>query len=78
MISINGPLRIGIGGPVGSGKTTLCEMLLKTLRQRYSMAVVTNDIYTVEDALILARAQGDLGRPDRRRRDRRVPAYRHP
>jgi urease accessory protein len=55
--SPNGPLRIGIGGPVGSGKTTLCEMLLKAMRGRYSMAVVTNDIYTREDALILARAQ---------------------
>ncbi|WDR05294.1 urease accessory protein UreG [Devosia rhodophyticola] len=57
MKSANGPLRVGIGGPVGSGKTTLCEMLLKALRDRYSMAVVTNDIYTREDALILARAQ---------------------
>ena len=57
MKSPNGPLRIGIGGPVGSGKTTLCEMLLKALRERYSMAVVTNDIYTKEDALILSRAQ---------------------
>jgi urease accessory protein len=57
MRSPNGPLRIGIGGPVGSGKTTLCEMLLKAMRDRYSMAVVTNDIYTQEDALILARAQ---------------------
>ena len=50
MKSLNGPLRIGIGGPVGSGKTTLCEMLLKAMRDRYSMAVVTNDIYTREDA----------------------------
>jgi urease accessory protein len=57
MKSLNGPLRIGIGGPVGSGKTTLCEMLHKALRDRYSMAVVTNDIYTKEDALILARVQ---------------------
>ena len=57
MTSPNGPLRIGIGGPVGSGKTTLCEKLLKSLKDRYSMAVVTNDIYTREDALILARAQ---------------------
>lgn len=57
MKSPNGPLRVGIGGPVGSGKTTLCEMLLKAMRDRYSMAVVTNDIYTREDALILARAQ---------------------
>jgi urease accessory protein len=57
MKSSNGPLRIGIGGPVGSGKTTLCEVLLKSMRDRYSMAVVTNDIYTKEDALILARLQ---------------------
>jgi urease accessory protein len=55
--SANGPLRVGIGGPVGSGKTTLCEMLLKAMRDRYSMAVVTNDIYTREDALILNRVQ---------------------
>ena len=57
MTSLNGPLRIGIGGPVGSGKTTLCEKLLKAMSSRYSMAVVTNDIYTREDALILARLQ---------------------
>jgi urease accessory protein len=57
MKSLNGPLRVGIGGPVGSGKTTLCEMLLKAMRERYSMAVVTNDIYTKEDALILNRVQ---------------------
>ncbi|OJX50600.1 urease accessory protein UreG [Devosia sp. 66-22] len=56
-MSANGPLRVGIGGPVGSGKTTLCEMLLKAMRERYSMAVVTNDIYTREDALILNRVQ---------------------
>lgn len=56
-MSTNGPLRVGIGGPVGSGKTTLCEMLLKAMRDNYSMAVVTNDIYTKEDALILARLQ---------------------
>jgi urease accessory protein len=53
----NGPLRVGIGGPVGAGKTTLIEMLCKTLRDRYSLAVITNDIYTKEDALILNRAQ---------------------
>jgi len=57
MKSLNGPIRVGIGGPVGSGKTTLCEMLLKAMRERYSMAVVTNDIYTKEDALILNRVQ---------------------
>ena len=55
--SPNGPLRIGIGGPVGSGKTTLTEMLCKALRDHYSVAVVTNDIYTKEDALILNRVQ---------------------
>lgn len=55
--SKNGPLRIGIGGPVGAGKTTLTEMLCKALRDRYSIAVVTNDIYTKEDALILNRVQ---------------------
>lgn len=53
----NGPLRIGIGGPVGSGKTTLCAALLRAMHDTYEMAVVTNDIYTKEDALILARMQ---------------------
>jgi urease accessory protein len=56
-MSKNGPLRVGIGGPVGSGKTTLTEMLCKAMRDTYSIAVVTNDIYTKEDALILARVQ---------------------
>jgi len=49
------PPRIGIGGPVGSGKTMLCLKLCETLRDRYSMAVVTNDIYTLEDAQFLTR-----------------------
>jgi urease accessory protein len=49
------PPRIGIGGPVGSGKTMLCLKLCETLRERYSMAVVTNDIYTLEDAQFLTR-----------------------
>lgn len=53
----NGPLRIGIGGPVGSGKTTLTEKLCKAMRAHHSIGVVTNDIYTQEDALILARTQ---------------------
>ncbi|MGD9737926.1 MAG: urease accessory protein UreG [Bauldia sp.] len=57
MRSPNGPLRVGIGGPVGAGKTTLTEMLCKAMRDRYSVAVVTNDIYTKEDALILSRVQ---------------------
>ncbi|WP_310620497.1 urease accessory protein UreG [Flexibacterium corallicola] len=52
-----GPLRIGIGGPVGSGKTTLTEQLCKALRDDYSIAVVTNDIYTKEDAEALVRSQ---------------------
>jgi urease accessory protein len=51
------PLRIGIGGPVGSGKTALLERLCKALRDRYDLAVVTNDIYTQEDAQILMRAE---------------------
>ena len=50
-------LRIGVGGPVGSGKTALLEVLCKALRDRYDIAVVTNDIYTQEDAQILMRAQ---------------------
>ena len=55
--SKNGPLRVGVGGPVGSGKTTLVEKLCKQMRDRWSVAVVTNDIYTQEDALILNRLQ---------------------
>ena len=49
------PLRVGVGGPVGSGKTALLEQLCKAMRERYSMAVVTNDIYTREDQEILTR-----------------------
>ena len=51
----NRPIRIGIGGPVGSGKTALVEKLAKALRDHYSLGVITNDIYTKEDALILLR-----------------------
>jgi urease accessory protein len=51
------PFRIGIAGPVGSGKTALVDVLCKTLRDRYSIAVVTNDIYTQEDAQFLVRSQ---------------------
>ena len=47
------PLRVGIGGPVGSGKTTLTEMLCKAMRDRYDLVVVTNDIYTKEDQRLL-------------------------
>lgn len=53
----HGPLRVGIGGPVGTGKTTLTEALCRALAGRLSMAVVTNDIYTREDAEALMRAQ---------------------
>ncbi len=52
-----GPLRVGIGGPVGAGKTTLTEQLCRSLAPRLSMAVITNDIYTQEDAQALMRAQ---------------------
>ena len=54
--SANGPARIGIGGPVGSGKTALADALCKRLRGRYELAVVTNDIYTREDAEFLTRS----------------------
>lgn len=51
------PLRIGIGGPVGSGKTQLVEQLSRRLKEKFSVAVITNDIYTKEDARILARTE---------------------
>jgi urease accessory protein len=51
------PLRVGIGGPVGSGKTALCEQLCRAMRDDYDMAVITNDIYTREDMEILLRAK---------------------
>jgi urease accessory protein len=55
--SPNGPLRVGIGGPVGAGKTTLTEMLCKRFHPTYDICAITNDIYTKEDAEILMRAQ---------------------
>jgi len=51
------PLRVGVGGPVGSGKTTLVEVLCKRMRAQYRLAVVTNDIYTKEDERLLVAAQ---------------------
>jgi len=54
-------LRVGVAGPVGSGKTALVEALCKTLRDRYHLAVVTNDIYTQEDAQFLVRNQALTG-----------------
>ncbi len=52
----HGPLRIGIGGPVGSGKTSLVESLCKGMRDAYDIIVITNDIYTKEDQMILTRS----------------------
>lgn len=57
MKSVNGPLRIGIGGPVGAGKTTLTAALCEALKESYSIAAITNDIYTQEDAEALMRLQ---------------------
>ena len=57
MASRNGPLRVGFGGPVGAGKTSLTEALCRYLASRVSMAVITNDIYTREDAYYLMRVQ---------------------
>jgi urease accessory protein len=57
MSSMNGPLRVGIGGPVGAGKTTLTAALSEALRNKVSVGVITNDIYTREDAEALMRMQ---------------------
>ncbi|MFD1509669.1 urease accessory protein UreG [Lacimonas salitolerans] len=57
MTRMNGPLRIGIGGPVGAGKTTLTARLAEVLKDRFSIGVITNDIYTQEDAEALMRMQ---------------------
>ncbi len=54
--SPNGPLRVGVGGPVGSGKTALMDALCKRLRETYDIAAITNDIYTKEDAEFLTRS----------------------
>lgn len=56
MSTNNGPLRVGIGGPVGSGKTALTDALCKTMRDSYDIAAITNDIYTREDAEFLTRS----------------------
>lgn len=56
MTSVNGPLRVGIGGPVGSGKTALTDRLCKAMRDAYNIAAITNDIYTREDAEFLTRS----------------------
>jgi urease accessory protein len=56
MSNTNGPLRVGVGGPVGTGKTALMDALCKHFRQHYDIAAITNDIYTKEDAEFLTRA----------------------
>jgi urease accessory protein len=56
MLKTNGPLRVGIGGPVGSGKTALMDALCRTFRDKIEIAAITNDIYTKEDAEFLTRA----------------------
>jgi urease accessory protein len=56
MLNINGPLRVGVGGPVGSGKTALMDCLCKRLRDRFEIAAITNDIYTKWDAEYLVRS----------------------
>ncbi len=63
MTNTHGPLRVGVGGPVGTGKTALMDALCKTFREHYDVAAITNDIYTKEDAEFLTRA-GSLT-PDR-------------
>src|ERR1039458_5876925 len=63
MSKSHGPLRVGIGGPVGSGKTALMDLLCKAMRERYDIAAITNDIYTKWDAEFLVRS-GSLT-PDR-------------
>ena len=72
------PLRIGVGGPVGSGKTALVAALCRTLGDDLRLAVVTNDIYTTEDADFLRRAAVLARGAHPRRRDRLLPAHRHP
>lgn len=57
MTKMNGPLRVGIGGPVGAGKTTLTARLAERMKARWSVGVITNDIYTQEDAEALMRMQ---------------------
>jgi urease accessory protein len=55
-LPVTGPLRVGVGGPVGSGKTALVDALCKRLRERFRIAAITNDIYTQEDAQFLTRS----------------------
>ena len=68
-------LRIGVAGPVGSGKTALVENLCLRLKKNYEVAVVTNDIYTKEDANFLIKKKGFRGRKDYWCRNRRLSSY---
>ena len=76
--SAHGPLRVGIGGPVGSGKTALMEALCKRFRDAYDLAAITNDIYTKEDARVPHRGRGAAGGAHHGRGDGRLPAHGHP
>ena len=78
MSNPNGPLRVGVGGPVGSGKTALMDALCKAMRDRYEIAAITNDIYTKWDAEYLVRSGALPAGANRGRGDRRLSAYRHP
>src|SRR3569623_1603312 len=75
MKNSSNPLRVGIGGPVGNGKTSLCEMLCKAMRDHYGIAVITNDIYSREDMEILLRRCAAGTAPDGCG-NRWMPAYR--
>ena len=75
--SQHGPLRVGVGGPVGSGKTTLVEVLCKSCATSIDLIVITNDIYTREDRF-LTRARRPAGGADPGGRDGRLPAHGDP
>lgn len=71
-------VKVGVAGPVGSGKTALIEALSRKMAEDYSIGVITNDIYTKEDAQFLAKNQCSSGRKDHWCGNRRMPAYSHP
>ena len=71
-------VKIGVAGPVGSGKTALIECLTRQMASEYSIGVITNDIYTKEDAEFLSKNSVLPRETDHRRRDRRLPAHRDP
>ena len=69
-------VKVGVAGPVGSGKTALIEALSRKMAEDYSIGVITNDIYTKEDAQ--CKEQCSSGRKDHWCGNRRMPAYSHP